>query len=121
MLLFGNTQAKVKINRTLSNTFNVDTAVFQGDGLSPTPFTAYLEAALRHILQVSESGVPFDDLEYADDVNFIHRSPKALQQAKEHLKEWGLTACLHWHPVPGQHGTDSGTVPGSGAGPRLHC
>ena len=43
MILFGNTQAKVKINRTLSY------SAIQGDGLSPTLFTAYLEAALRHI------------------------------------------------------------------------
>ena len=89
MLLFENTQAKVKINRTLSHTFDVGSGVLQGDGLSPTLFTAYLEAALHHIPQVSESGVPFDDLEYADDVSFIHRSPRALQdkvqQAKEHL------------------------------------
>ena len=39
--------------------------------------------------------MPFDDLYYADDVSFIHRSPRALhnkvQQAKEHLGEWGLT------------------------------
>ena len=94
MLLFENTQAKVKINRTLSHTFDVGSGVFQGDGLSPKLFTAYLEAALRHIPQVSESGVPFDDLEYADDISFIHRSPRALQdkvqQAKEHLGEWGL-------------------------------
>ena len=27
-----------------------------------------------------------------------------------------LTSCLHWHLVPDQPGTDSGTVPGSGAG-----
>ena len=73
MLLFENTQAKVKMNRTLSHTFNVGSGVFQGDGLSPTPFTAYLEAALRHIPQVSESGVTFADLEYADDVSFIHK------------------------------------------------
>lgn len=77
-LLFGNTQAKVKINQTLSNKFNVDTGVFQGDGLSPSLFTAYLEAALRHIPQVSEWGVPFHALQYADDVSFIHRSPRAL-------------------------------------------
>ena len=38
--------------------------------------------------------MPFDDLEYADDVSFIHRSSRALQdkvqQAEEHLGEWGL-------------------------------
>lgn len=71
MLLFGNTQAKLKINRILSDMFMVVSGVFQ-DGLSSTLFTAYLEAALCHIPQVSESGVPFDDLEYADDVSFIH-------------------------------------------------
>ena len=91
---FGNTQGKVKIDRTLSHTFNVGSGVFQGDGLSPTLSTAYLEAALCHIPQVSESGVPFDYLEYADDVSFIHTSPRALrdkvQQAKKHLGEWRL-------------------------------
>ena len=55
---------------------------------------AYLEAALHHIPQVSESGVTFAALEYADDISFIHRSPRALrdkvQQGKEHLGEWGL-------------------------------
>ena len=54
--------------------------------------------------QGSESGMPFDDLEYADDVSFIHRSPRVcqdkVQQAKVHLGEWGLrvndvkTQCL---------------------------
>ena len=38
--------------------------------------------------------MPFDDLEYADDVSFRHRSPTALhntvQQAKEQLGEWEL-------------------------------
>ena len=36
MLLFENTQAKVKIKRTLSHSFDVGSGVFQGDGLSPT-------------------------------------------------------------------------------------
>ena len=50
----------------------------------------------HNLLQVSALSVPFDDLEYAaaDYINFIHRSPRALQdkiqQAKEHLGEWGL-------------------------------
>ena len=48
MLLFGSTQAQVKINRTLSDTFTVSSGTFQGDGLSPMLFTANLEAALRH-------------------------------------------------------------------------
>ena len=38
--------------------------------------------------------MPSDDLEYADDVSFVHRTPRALhdkvKQAKEHLGEWGL-------------------------------
>ena len=48
--------------------------------------------------------MPFHDLEYADDVSFLHRSPRALhdkvQQAKEHLGELRLrvndtkTQCL---------------------------
>ena len=59
-----------------------------------TLFTPYLEAALCHISQFSELGVPFDDLEYADGVSFIHRLLRALhdkvKQAKEHLGEWVL-------------------------------
>ena len=53
-----------------------------------------MEAALRRMPQVSKSGVTFDDLEYADDVSFVHRTPSLralhdeVKQAKEHLGEW---------------------------------
>ena len=47
----------------MHDTFTVGSGIFQGDGLSPMLFTAYLEAPLRHIPHLSGSGVPFDYLE----------------------------------------------------------
>ena len=53
-----------------------------------------------------------DDLEYADDVSFVHRSPSLralhdkVKQAKEHLGKWGLRVndtMTQWFEVGGGH------------------
>ena len=54
-----------------------------------------------------------DDLEYADDVSFVHRSPSLralhdkVKQAKEHLGKWGLRVndtMTQWFEVGGGGG-----------------
>ena len=61
--------------------------------------------------------MPFDDLEYADDVSFVHRTPSLrtlhdkVKQAKEHLGEWGLKVNgtkTQWLEVKGGGGHLSG-------------
>ena len=69
----------------------------QGDGLSPTLFVVYLEAALRDVRAVLEIATPRNpsELAYADDVDFIFGQ---LTEAESNhdiiaatLSKWNLT------------------------------
>ena len=70
--LLSNTIVKPKINRASVETeFRSNIGTPQGDSISPILFTIYLEKALREIRAVLEVDIEPNEIEYADDVDFI--------------------------------------------------
>ena len=70
--LLSNTIVKPKINRASVETeFRSNIGTPQGDSISPILFTIYLEKALREIRAVLEVDIESNEIEYADDVDFI--------------------------------------------------
>ena len=125
-MLLANTNLKIKVNNSLSLSFQSTTGAFQGDALSGNLFTVVESAALIHLRAVLtkvstspykvEYPIPnppvtddFMPLEtaYSDDVDFCNENLEPLEQmfpiANDILKQWNLninptkTEFVHFH------------------------
>lgn len=90
-------RARVRANGTLSNSFEVETGVKQGDGLSPVLFNLILEKVMRDVLK-GEGGVELggcvEALGYADDLNLIATSKDQVLATASHLEAAAKTVGL---------------------------
>jgi len=88
---------RVRVGKNLSDRFPIRNGLKQGDALSPLLFTFDLEWAIRRV-QVNQDGMKINGtyqlLAYADDVNILRGSIRAVKEIAEALvvvaKEIGL-------------------------------
>ena len=94
--IYANTTSKVNINDYETDIFRVTNGVRQGDPLSPTLFSIYINDLIDSIKQ-SNIGVNIDNLllnilVFADDVALIAKSEDDLQQLLNIVTNW----CRKW-------------------------
>ena len=91
------TYSRVRVGKSLSDMFPIRNGLKQGDGLSPLLFNFALMYAIRRV-QVNQDGLKLNGthqlLVYADDVNILGGSVRAIKEKEEALivasKEIGL-------------------------------
>jgi len=91
------TYSRVRVGKNLSDRFPIRNGLKQGDALSPLLFNFALEWAIRRV-QVNQNGLKLNGthqlLAYADDVNILGESIRAVKENAEALvvaaKEIGL-------------------------------
>ena len=85
------TKALVKINNRKTKTFELNTGVKQGNGLSTTLFIIALHRVIR---KIDQRGKIFNKLSqicaYADDIVLITRTRQKLTLMHEHLETEAL-------------------------------
>ena len=91
--LLSNSAAKIRINNFYTNWFNVSSGVRQGDTLSPTLFSMYINDLVNDVNNIS-CGVEVENTEisillYADDVVLIAPSEYKLQKQLDLVAQWG--------------------------------
>ena len=94
--LYEKTEVCIRVNGYLTDWFSNILGVRQGDGLSPTLFSLYINDLLTDIKNAS-CGVDIDGenvsvLAYADDIVVLSDSPHKLERMLEILDSW----CNKW-------------------------
>jgi hypothetical protein len=94
--MYTDTQASVIINGILTEWFNTNTGVLQGDVLSPVLFNTFINE-LSEKLQESGSGIPIkrhriSNLMYADDIVLLAGCARDLQTLLDIVRQW----CHKW-------------------------
>ena len=95
--MYSNTTSSVKLNNIFTKWFDTTTGVRQGDTLSPTLFTIFLNDLITDIEQFS--GIETDDFSlsvlcYADDIVILCDSGENLRSMLNHVAEWCSKWCL---------------------------
>ena len=96
--MYSNTEACIKLNNLMTEWFHTVHGVRQGDNLSPTLFSVFindLAAGLKNL----GLGVPVNDelvsiLLYADDVAIISENEKDMQCLLKYVNEWCKKWCM---------------------------
>lgn len=84
------TNARVRVQNTLTDAFQVNQGLKQGDGLAPMLFNLALEAVIRktsiqrNYTLVNKSA---QVIGYADDINIVGRSVRAVKECYSEIKE----------------------------------
>lgn len=94
--LYSQTSACLKINGELTNFFNIPNGVRQGDPLSPTLFSIYIDSLLSELKSLN-LGIDINDLiltvlAYADDLVILTDSEEKMQHLLNVLTSW----CKQW-------------------------
>ena len=94
--LYNLTQACVTLNNTLSEWFITELGVRQGDNLSPTLFSIFING-LSECIKKLDLGVVVDDIKvsclfYADDIIIMAENPINLQTMLNCINDW----CITW-------------------------
>ena len=95
--MYSNTTSSFKLNNIFTKWFDTTTGVRQGDTLSPTLFTIFLNDLITDIGQFS--GIETDDfllsvLCYAGDIVILCDSEENLRSMLNHVAEWCSKWCL---------------------------
>ncbi len=97
--LYVKTQSTVKLNDVMTNFFDVTCGVKQGDNLSPTLFSLFINDLAIHIkelhcgVRVGNDNVSI--LLYADDIILLSECERQLQTMLTYLNGWCLKWCLN--------------------------
>jgi hypothetical protein len=85
-----NSTYHVKIETIMTSGFNVGTGLKQGDGLVPSLFNIALEYVIRQLSVQTTLTIfhkPVQIIGYADDINIMGRTKRAIGEANGELKE----------------------------------
>ena len=94
--IYQSSESCVRVNNKLTNWFRCKTGVKQGDNLSPTLFSIFINDLVQDINNLN-LGIELVDrklsiLLYADDIALIAKSPEDLQSMLDKLHSW----CRRW-------------------------
>lgn len=93
---YSQTESCVKLNNMYSEWFQINSGVRQGDPLSPTLFSLYINELAKEIksmhIGVKFAGLLFNVLLYADDLVLMASSERELQSMLNTVAEW----CKQW-------------------------
>ena len=94
--LYSRTSACIKINGEFTSFFDINNGVRQGDPLSPTLFSLFIDNLLKELkaldLGFDVGGLILTVLAYADDLVILSDSEEKLQKLLDCLTEW----CSKW-------------------------
>lgn len=94
--IYQSSESCVRINGKLTNWFDCKTGVKQGDNLSPTLFSIFINDLIQEInnmnLGIELGNRKLSILLYADDIALVANSPEDLQTMLNKLHEW----CKRW-------------------------
>jgi hypothetical protein len=90
--IYGNSKCSVKVNDLLTEWFETTSGVRQGDTLSPTLFSIFVNDLIMEI-NSAKTGIDIGDkhvsiLVYADDIALISKSENDLQKALDTVYRW---------------------------------
>lgn len=90
--MYENLRSSIRINENISDTFNINKGVRQGDTLSPTLFSIYINDLIP-LVNGLEAGVMVGNtrisiLLYADDIVLVSDSPYGLQSQITAVDTW---------------------------------
>ena len=90
--LYQDMRSMVRLNGMLTEPFHVTLGVRQGDNISPTLFSIYINDLLYEI-NLLNKGVYYGNtmvsvLAYADDLVFVTENAKSLQKMLDTLYQW---------------------------------
>ena len=94
--LYAQTTACIKINNDYTDFFNIHNGVRQGDPLSPTLFSLFIDSLIKELKSLN-LGIDVEDfvltvLAYADDIVILSNSEEKLQTLLDTLTVW----CNKW-------------------------
>ena len=90
--LYNLTESCISLNGKLSNWFKTELGVRQGDNLSPTLFSLFINGLAQNIksldigIQIGARKIPI--LLYADDIILISETPIDMQKMLDEVTEW---------------------------------
>ena len=97
--IYSSSHARVKLNSQFTPSFNITAGVKQGDNLSPTLFSLYLNDLAIDIKEmncgINIDGYNFCILLYADDIVLVAPSESKLQSMIDKVSAW----CRKWRMV----------------------
>ena len=94
--VYHSSESCVRLNGKLTSWFSCKTGVKQGDNLSPTLFSIFINDFVSDInnlnLGIDLNGKSLSTLLYADDIVLLAKSPEDLQRMLDTLHAW----CKRW-------------------------
>ena len=94
--LYSSTTSCLKINGEYTNFFNIHNGVRQGDPLSPTLFSLFIDSLIKELkslnLGLDIEGLILTVLAYADDLVILSDTEEKLQKLMDCLTNW----CAKW-------------------------
>ena len=95
--LYDNTETKVRVNNCFTEWFNTDSGVRQGDCMSPTLFSIFVNDLAIRIKDLN-CGIKTDNektaiLLYADDVVLLADNEVEMQTMLDEVNDW----CIEWN------------------------
>ena len=97
--VYHSSESCVRLNGKLTSWFSCKTGVKQGDNLSPTLFSIFINDFVSEInnlnFGIDLNGKSLSTLLYADDIVLLAKSPEDLQRMLDTLHAW----CKRWRAL----------------------